>query len=165
MSSPVYHPDRSYRPRWNVGSSTGERTVDMNPLILAVAVAQLAMPPQTEGAAIETEKAGRLRLPPETDRGTDPFECEICLLTYIHNPASPSGREKIREDCGFSTLEMPDVRAHQLQIAVEGIYSARTPEDWGTWYGPHRIESVEPRVQPPCGSATVEPELKTTPTP
>jgi hypothetical protein len=103
----------------------------MSPLILAVAVAQLALAPEPVRAPVTRD-------------------CLICLLTYIHQPAWPDGRELIREECGFDPTTVLAMRARQLHIATEGTYSFRHWEDWGTWYGPNRIESVQAALQPPC---------------
>jgi hypothetical protein len=56
----------------------------------------------------------------------------------------------IREECDYTPETLQSLRARQSQIAVEGTYSFRHWEDWGTWYGPHRIESVQAALQPPC---------------
>lgn len=85
--------------------------------------------------------------PPRAPVNTD---CQICLVTYIHNPAHPGGVEAIREECDFSPTTVASMRARQQQIVTEGTYSYRHWEDWGTWYGPHRIESAQPMLQPPC---------------
>lgn len=103
----------------------------MNALVLAVAVGQLALP------------AEPVRAPVQSD-------CAICLLTYIHNPLFSDGREMISSECAFTVAMMVTVRARQAQIATEGTYSYRHWEDWGTWYPPHRIDSVEAALQPPC---------------
>ena len=42
------------------------------------------------------------------------------------------------------------MRERQQQIAMQGTYSFVNLEDWGTWYGPHRIESIQPVLLPPC---------------
>ena len=93
---------------------------------------------------------GQLALPPEPVRAPVAAECKICLLTYIHNPLYSDGREMVREECDYRPGTVAAMRARQLQIATEGVYSYRHWEDWGTWYGPSRIESVEPILQPPC---------------
>jgi hypothetical protein len=77
-------------------------------------------------------------------------ECRICLVTYVHNPVYPNGQQMIREDCDFSPTTVAAMRQLQLQIATQGTYSFLSLEDWGTWYGPHRIESVRPVLLPPC---------------
>jgi hypothetical protein len=103
----------------------------MNALALALTIGQLASPPEPVRAAVQTD-------------------CRICLRTYVYNPGWPDGREKIREECGFTPTTVADMRARQSQIATQGTYSFRNWEDWGTWYGPSRIESVEAALQPPC---------------
>jgi hypothetical protein len=103
----------------------------MNPLILAATIGQLALPPEPVRAAVQTD-------------------CEICLLTYVHNPGWPDGREMIHEECGFTPATAAEMRARQLAIATQGNFSFLSLEDWGTWYGPHRIESVQAVLLPPC---------------
>lgn len=93
---------------------------------------------------------GQLALPPEPVRAPVQADCTICLLTYIHKPAFPEEREMILEECDFTPTNVLAMRTRQLQIATEGTYSYRHWEDWGAWYGPHRIESVEAVLQPPC---------------
>jgi hypothetical protein len=89
-------------------------------------------------------------MPPEPERAPVQTDCTICLLTFIHNPLFPTGQEMIREECDYAPSTMGALRSRQLHIAIEGNYSWRHVEDWGTWYGPHRIESVVPVLQPPC---------------
>jgi hypothetical protein len=103
----------------------------MNPLILAVAFSRLAMPQEPVRAHVDPS-------------------CKICLNAYIENPAAPGGRELIRSECTFTLETIASLRSRQAQIAREGTYSLRNWEDWGTWYPPHRIESVEAALQPPC---------------
>jgi hypothetical protein len=122
----------------------------MNPLILAATIGQLAVSPATECASGESTKVERRAFPPEPERAPTDAVCRICLLTYIDNPLFPTGLEMIREECDFTVLTVLEMRSRQVQIATEGNYSYLHWEDWGTWYGPHRIQSVIPVLQPPC---------------
>ena len=103
----------------------------MSPLILAATIGQLALPAEPAHTPVTTE-------------------CEICLVTYVHNAGYPNGQQLIREDCGFTPTTMRNMRELQQEIATHGTYSYLSLEDWGTWYGPHRIESVQPVLLPPC---------------
>jgi hypothetical protein len=122
----------------------------MHALILALMIGDLAVPPATERTTIEPQKVARQAMPAEPERAPVQPGCTICLLTFIHNPLSPAGQEMIREECGYQAVAVSAIRDRQLQIANEGNISWRHWEDWGTWYGPHRIESVVPALQPPC---------------
>jgi hypothetical protein len=122
----------------------------MNPLILAVMIGTVVAPTPAVRTPAEAEKIVRQPTPEEPEHEAVETGCTICLLTFIHNPLFPTGQEMIREECGYVVSAIAQVRARQLQIAIEGNYSWRNVEDWGTWYGPNRIESVVPALQPPC---------------